>query len=571
MCFIVKHMEKHQNKSLNQIVNTEMSPSIHRSSYFLVFLYLFISANCMITNVNNKSDCQLWHFLKNGCCYSGVWNHGVVHCDKQFVSVKQGTCMTWNNATGSAEVHHCLFLQRSDDTCVMHDVYRIPTTVIGEKLNHFICSDYNRQGGYCSQCIDGYGPAMFSDDAICADCSKHRYLWILNLMFQLFMVTTLCLLLMLFQIKGTSSPLNVIIMYAQLITMGLKVDRSLHIRLSCYVGHTFTRVIVTSLGVFNLDFFHTIIPPLCVSPSFKSINILLFDYLIASYPLFLTMLIYLCIQVYDRQQILSFPTLPVRNCFEPFHTSWNPKRTILSTFATFLILSYSKLLFTSIRILLAFQSYNSHGEKNPSSPLLLYDPNIRFFHWEHIPYAMIALFTILIFIILPPVLLLTYPTVMFKKCLTCLRFQRWDIFNQIMDIFQGWFKDGTEGTRNYRPLSSFYLLYRIALSFEYAVQILLNNSYYNKHGLPRLWLILGVFNIFFGMAFFILQPYKQKWMSNFDGWTFTLAGMLLLLNFLDNKLVYNVGAVVGFSIMILFFIYTAYHKCKSAFKEHAVN
>ena len=200
-------------------------------------------------------------------------------------------------------MHHCLFLQRSDNTCVTHDVYHIPTTAIGEKLNHFICSDYNRQGGYCSQCIDGYGPAMFSDDATCADCSKHRHLWILNLMFQLFMMTTLCLLLMLFQIKGTSSPLNMIIMYAQLITMGLKIDRSLHIRLSCYVGHTFTRVIVTSLGVFNLDFFHTIIPPLCVSSSFKSINVLLFDYLITTYPLFLTMLIYLCIEVYDRQHI----------------------------------------------------------------------------------------------------------------------------------------------------------------------------------------------------------------------------------------------------------------------------
>ena len=87
-------MEKHQNKLLNQIVNTEMSPSIHKSSYFLVFLYLFVSANCIITNVSNKSDCQLWHFPKNGRCYSGVWNHGVVHCDKQFVSVKQGTCMT---------------------------------------------------------------------------------------------------------------------------------------------------------------------------------------------------------------------------------------------------------------------------------------------------------------------------------------------------------------------------------------------------------------------------------------------------------------------------------------------
>ena len=70
-----------------------------------------------------------------------------------------------------------------------------------------------REGRYCGQCTDGYGPTVFSDGATCIDCSKHGYLWILNLAFlnKLFMVTILGLLLILFQIKGTSSPSNVII------------------------------------------------------------------------------------------------------------------------------------------------------------------------------------------------------------------------------------------------------------------------------------------------------------------------------------------------------------------------
>ena len=129
-------------------------------------------------------------------------------------------------------------------------------------------------------------------------------------------------------------------------------------------------------------FFHTVIPPFCVSPSFKSINVLLFDYIIASYPMFLTMLIYLCIEFHDRQHTL-FPRYQLKNCFKTLLTSWNPKRTILNTFATFLLLSYSKLLFTSICLLLAFQSHNIYGEKALSSPLLLYNPTIRFFTWTH--------------------------------------------------------------------------------------------------------------------------------------------------------------------------------------------
>ena len=97
------------------------------------------------------------------------------------------------------------------------------------------------------------------------------------------------LLLILFQIKGTFSPFNVVIMYDQLATVGLKLGGNLNTRLVCYTGRTFTTVVTTILGFFNLDFFHKVIPPLCLSPSFKAINVLLFDYIIASYPLFLTM------------------------------------------------------------------------------------------------------------------------------------------------------------------------------------------------------------------------------------------------------------------------------------------
>ena len=119
---------------INLFMSTEMSPSVPRSSlrvYFLV-LYLVASADCMINNVSNNSDCQLWHFLKNGHCSCGF---GAINCDKKFIYIKQGTCMTWDNATSSAEIHHndCLFIQKSDDTmsCAMQDVYYIPT---GETL-----------------------------------------------------------------------------------------------------------------------------------------------------------------------------------------------------------------------------------------------------------------------------------------------------------------------------------------------------------------------------------------------------------------------------------------------------
>ena len=124
----------------------------------LLLLCLFVSANSMIDDIgaSNRSACKLWHYLRNGHCYCGTTDHGVVKCDNHFISVKQGSCVTWSNATGSAEVHRCLFTKWSDYTCVKHDFYEISTTISGEELNYFTCDDYNRQGRYCSHCIDGY-------------------------------------------------------------------------------------------------------------------------------------------------------------------------------------------------------------------------------------------------------------------------------------------------------------------------------------------------------------------------------------------------------------------------------
>ena len=53
------------------------------------------------------------------------------------------------------------------------------------------------------------------------------------------------------------------------------------------------------------------------------------------------------------------------------------------------------------------------------------------------------------------------------------------ILHNIMDIFQGWYKDRTEGTSDYRSFSALYLLLRIGLSCEFAVSIL--RDYKDSH------------------------------------------------------------------------------------------
>ena len=282
------------------------------------------------------------------------------------------------------------------------------------------CKPHNRQGAQCQHCIDGYGPAAFSDGVTCADCSKHKHLWFLNLLIQLMAATLLYLVVILFQIKGTCSPFNIIITNCQLGINAIMIGSELHSRLICITHQQFANIALTLIGVLNLDFFRFLIPPLCISPSMKSIHVLLFDYIIAVYPIILTIVIYVATELYDRDwRIIVYLGTPFRLLW---CRNWRPKDTILSTCATFLLLSYSKFLFVSISLLFTIRAQNCSGEVMPNSSVLLYDPSIKYLHSEHIPYAILALSVITVFVLLPPLFLLLYPTRLFRKCLNCCGF-----------------------------------------------------------------------------------------------------------------------------------------------------
>ena len=71
---------------------------------------------CWITPCSSlpqsKGRCPLWHIRKeNGKCNCGesCMYNGLVSCDKTFVYILQGNCLTWNNSTSRAELHSCLF------------------------------------------------------------------------------------------------------------------------------------------------------------------------------------------------------------------------------------------------------------------------------------------------------------------------------------------------------------------------------------------------------------------------------------------------------------------------------
>ena len=505
-----------------------------------VFLYILMMDLVVATS---QHDCPPWHTYskeKQSCeCCSQI--NGLIQCEKEYVYVARSHCLTWNAAYHDVEISRCLYIHQDKTSCDNYNFYSISSSTVGLELNNVTCKPYNRQGAQCRHCIDGYGPAAFSDGATCADCSKRRYLWILNLLFQLTAVTLMYLVVILFQIKGTCSPFNITITNYQMALNAVMIGSGFHNRIICMTNQGFIKICLTVIGVLNLDFFRFVIPPLCISPSLKSIHVLLFDYIIAVHPIIVTIVIYVAIELYDRNcRIIVLLAAPFRLLW---CRNWRPKETILSTCATFLLLSYSKFLFVSVSLLFNIHVQICSGKVIPNSSVLLYDPSIKFLHSEHIPYIVLALSVIVIFVLFPPLVLLLYPTRLFRKCLNCCGFQRWDILHLVMDVFQGWYKDGTEGTYDYRSLSALYMILRIVLCFAY-FKLLVSRAHH------LFAVMVGLLYTYLGIMFLTFKPYKVNWMNYTDGNIFLLLAFLVLTYCLKTKAIYYIGIVLSIALII---------------------
>ena len=190
-----------------------------------------------------------------------------------------------------------------------------------------------------------------------------------------------------------------------------------------------------------------------------TLHTLALEYVVAIYPLLLMVIVYFCVEMYDRGvRVVVCVWRPFHVCFAHFRRRWNSKGSIINTFATFLLLSCSKLLTVSYSLLDVHELHNSSG-KRFGQAVLYYDTSIEYFSKEHLPFAVLALCVLLVFVIFPLLLLLLYPMRSFQRCLGYCTRIRWHFLHTFADAFQGCYKNGTNGTRDYRYFAGLYLLF----------------------------------------------------------------------------------------------------------------
>ena len=82
------------------------------------------------------------------------------------------------------------------------------------------------------------------------------------------------------------------------------------------------------------------------------------------------------------------------------------KSSLIDVMATFMLLTYNKILSVSFDLLVSTQPFNLNG--TVTGKYLLYDATIVYFGPTHLPFAITAIIFLLVFIIMPFLLLISY-------------------------------------------------------------------------------------------------------------------------------------------------------------------
>ena len=252
-------------------------------------------------------------------------------------------------------------------------------------------------------------------------------------------------------------------------------------------------VSLAAMSIWNLDFFRDVLPDICLR--INSLQLLTLDYLIAVYPMIVTVVAFFILQLhYHGYDVVLLICRPFQRMFARFRQGWNLHTSLIDAFITFYFLSTTKILHVSISILLSVQLRDAEG-----SNLGYEDASIKFFSSIHKPYAILAISVLLLFIILPISLLVGYQ---FSCCQICLSKTRIKgrVLEEFMYSFNKYYKDGSDETRDCRWFAAFYIVLRLC---TYLLLFLpMSSLFYN---------FVLVYSLLCALFVLVVEPYRDEY------------------------------------------------------------
>ena len=498
----------------------------------------------------HTEECPPWFMQENTTssnsptCVCSTTQQYKIHCNqvKQESSLTLGYCAFQDTATNGTVVAACPYVFPKH--LIVN--YRIPLPRRVSELDSFMCGNLNREiGSYlCGRCANGTGPAIYYFGSKCVPCSAVNILCYLLL--QYLPNTIMFLAIIVFRINITAAPMvhyvlfcNGVVIYINSFAGGYAnfVNSVINENL---VFKVFCSLLLPLNAVWSFDTFLFVSPPLCFSEHIQEIYIPYLHTVAAVYPFLLLLITYAAIQLHtlDYKLVVGLWKLFHRT-YVRFRRVWDPNASMIQAFATLLFLSYTKFI---LLIYYPFLLCSVENQKHHIVTRTTYiDPTIPMFNSKQL--FLIALSAVIfIFIILPPILLLLiFPTRLFNKLSYCLK-PRWVVSIQtFVDTIQGCYKDGTDGTRDYRAVSGCILAIWVLTP---AVDILAST-------LLNVFMTAEMFVVFFTALTVLcaaLRPYKHT-VANISA-----VALLSLLALLASSFIFIASNTIFVAIMMIFLL-----------------
>ena len=458
-----------------------------------------------------NSDCPTWCIAdtkENTECICGASVDGAINCDhySKQVEIGIGWCMTelnksrgtsQSNLTSTVVVGKCPYL------LVYNATNRAYASLPSDpsQLTHTMCDHYHRTGLLCGQCVDGYGPAVYSFDLHCSNCSDMSVAAavILHILLEFLPSALLFVILMLFNISIMSGPTFGYIIFCQSFIVIIRNDQQFYDSVLIFLPSSLTiitKISMTISAMWNLLFFRFVVPSFCISTKLKGIHVIMLGFVTALFPLVVIILVYAGYELNMqnvRCRCILLKTLYSRIC----KNVSSPSNSVIRVFATFILMSISLVTFQTHSVVSSRPVYNVNGQVIRRG--LHSDPTIESFTSSHYPYLFSALFLMLVFVLCPAIVLILYPTSLYEVLTRHISPRKQIAIKIFAETFQESFKDGLNGTKDYRILPGLSILACVCYIIAESV---------THRGSSEIYIIAGFVYIILSLAVSLARPCK---------------------------------------------------------------
>ncbi|XP_064386941.1 uncharacterized protein LOC135335385 [Halichondria panicea] len=488
------------------------------------------SLNENTTDYCNQLNCPPWMQAMGSECVCRTDLPYFFSCDTNIAYIDISNCMSIDNDTVS--VGECPYNYPN----VSDYNVELPSSLSDHELDTVFCDPLNREGILCHHCKEGFGVAPLSLEYVCAECSDNTAgWWVLFFLLQFGPITIFYLINLVWQVSFAKAPFRGFVFFSQIFFWIMSTQSVIIARNNLnVVGKVCFYTVQFLNGIWSLNFV-SVLPPFCVSTSFKNIDLVYLQYFVAVYPLFLIALTLVLYMLHERNfKPVVILWKPFRRCFISTKQTCDCKSSIVNVIANFCLFSLSNIISiisTSFDVSEVFNLCVADGEVerslwvDPSSPYP--DPGLLFLS---------LVFSIITITVIA--LVSSYPLKCMKLCLKrCCRSQIFLYSKAFFDDFTSSYKDGTSkgSCFNWQYLT---ILYPVLLILSRVMFLAVSRT--DRFLLPSMYSLL-----LFSLAMFVSlgRPYKKA-----------------IDNVIESLLIFLLALVFGFFSLYVYFehIFLAY-------------